>query len=170
MTDELKPCPFCRMPMQHRFALHVSDGNTDDIIHAEPTDCGLQFFSVNSADQGKTVVAAWNERSTQPTPPDSERMIGSLSVDIELALKEMGFLIGESNAIKLAELAVTTLRQRAEASDELLRKVFLHGHAEGWTGNQSRRDVQYVDAEKSWELYVSNGALEKTKAALEQST
>lgn len=49
-------------------------------------------------------------------------------------------------------------------ADELLREIFLHGHSEGWTGNQTRRDVQHVDAEKGWSLYVSNGALEKTKA------
>lgn len=49
-------------------------------------------------------------------------------------------------------------------ADALLREIFLHGHVEGWTGNQNRRDAQHVDAEKGWLLYVSNGALEKTKA------
>lgn len=54
--------------------------------------------------------------------------------------------------------------QPTAQSDELLREIFLHGHSEGWTGNQTRRDVQHADAEKGWSLYVSNGALEKTKA------
>lgn len=63
----LKPCPFCGEAVQHRFALHVSDGNTDDIIHAAPTDCGLQFFSVGSADHGATVAAAWNTRKHDPS-------------------------------------------------------------------------------------------------------
>ena len=49
-------------------------------------------------------------------------------------------------------------------ADEILREIFLYGHSEGWTGNQTRRDVQQVDAENGWSLYVSNGALEKTKA------
>ena len=55
------------------------------------------------------------------------------------------------------------VEQLTTQSDELLREIFLHGHSEGWTGNQTRRDVQHVDAEKGWSLYVSNGALEKTK-------
>ncbi len=54
--------------------------------------------------------------------------------------------------------------QPTTQGDELLREIFLHGHSEGWTGNQTRRDVQHADAEKGWSLYVSNGALEKTKA------
>ena len=56
------------------------------------------------------------------------------------------------------------VEQLTTQSDELLREIFLHGHSEGWTGNQTRRDVQHVDAEKGWSLYASNGALEKTKA------
>jgi len=54
--------------------------------------------------------------------------------------------------------------QSKGGEDALLRAIFIHGHMEGWAGNQMRRDVQYVDAEKSWSLYVSNGALEKAKA------
>lgn len=48
----------------------------------------------------------------------------------------------------------------------LLKRVFLAGHSEGWTGNQQRRDVQHMDAEKGWSLYVSNGALDAAIAAL----
>lgn len=53
---------------------------------------------------------------------------------------------------------------RIEALEAALRDVFIHGHGEGWRGNQMRRDVKHEDAEKSWSLYVSNGALEKTIA------
>jgi hypothetical protein len=53
---------------------------------------------------------------------------------------------------------------RIEALEAALRDVFIHGHSEGWRGNQMRRDVKHEDAEKSWSLYVSNGALEKTIA------
>jgi hypothetical protein len=52
------------------------------------------------------------------------------------------------------------------AENALLKRAFLAGHAEGWTGNQQRRDVQHVDAEKSWNLYVENGALNKSRTAL----
>lgn len=131
------------------------------------------------------VVAAF----TQPTPPDSEREsameklailkgqlldyikpYGNMRDDFTITrpMSDIHLAIKRIAAIELDVIELTTLRQRAEASDELLHKVFLHGHAEGWAGNQSRRDVQYVDAEKSWSLYVSNGALEKVKAALEQ--
>jgi len=70
MSDEaimLKACPWCRKAVQHRFALDVSDGGTDDIIHAAPTDCGMQYFSVGSADRGVTVAAAWNQRTPDST-------------------------------------------------------------------------------------------------------
>jgi hypothetical protein len=49
---------------------------------------------------------------------------------------------------------------------ELCKRIFLSGHSEGWTANQCRRDVQFVDAEKSWKLYVENGALAKAAASL----
>lgn len=48
---------------------------------------------------------------------------------------------------------------------DMCRRVFLHAHSDGWTGNQMRRDVQHVDAAKSWELYVKHGALAKVIAA-----
>ena len=63
------------------------------------------------------------------------------------------------------------LSARVETLEAALRDVFIHGHGEGWRGNQMRRDVKRVDAEKSWSLYVSSGALGKTIAhkALEGS-
>jgi hypothetical protein len=49
---------------------------------------------------------------------------------------------------------------------EACKRIFLAGHSEGWTGNQQRRDVQHIDAEKGWSLYVENGALRKALAHL----
>lgn len=66
--------------------------------------------------------------------------------------------------IERAADALTTLSAENERLEAALREVFLDGHGEGWRGNQTRRDVQHVDAEKSWSLYVSNGALSKTIA------
>jgi hypothetical protein len=62
---ELKPCPFCGGAMQPRHALWPSDGDTDAVIHAEPSECGLAGgFSIGTADNGASVAAAWNRRST----------------------------------------------------------------------------------------------------------
>ncbi len=61
--------------------------------------------------------------------------------------------------------ALEAERAKGEARVEnLCALVFLAGHSEGWTGNQCRRDVQHVDAEKGWRLYVQNGALDKAIA------
>lgn len=48
------------------------------------------------------------------------------------------------------------------ALEAFAQDIFKHGHLDGWTGNQTRRNVQHVDADKGWSLYVSNGALAKT--------
>jgi hypothetical protein len=44
---------------------------------------------------------------------------------------------------------------------KLAKRAFLAGHGDGWRGNQLRRDTQMADAEKSWDLLVQNGAVEK---------
>jgi hypothetical protein len=54
-----------------------------------------------------------------------------------------------------------TTSSKIEELEGVLKRVYLAGHSEGWTGNQQRRDVQHVDAEKGWNLYVQNGALNK---------
>jgi hypothetical protein len=61
---ELLPCPFCGGQMMRREALWPSDGDTDGIIHACPTDCPLPEFNVGIADQCASVAAAWNHRAT----------------------------------------------------------------------------------------------------------
>jgi hypothetical protein len=50
----------------------------------------------------------------------------------------------------------------------LCERVFLAGHWDGWRGNQLRRDVHHVDAEKSWQSYVKDGALNKALATLQR--
>lgn len=42
---------------------------------------------------------------------------------------------------------------------ELCRLVWTHGHADGWRGNQLRRNTGDVDAAEGWKNYVKNGAL-----------
>jgi hypothetical protein len=66
MSEQAKllPCPFCGGAMQPRDALWPSEGDTDGIIHASPTDCPLPEFSVHVADEGVSVAAAWNTRAS----------------------------------------------------------------------------------------------------------
>jgi hypothetical protein len=90
MTIELKPCPFCGGAVQPRDALWPSEGDTDAVIHAEPTDCPMVSFSNYTAD--KSVYERWNARAaiaalghnealkssppekvTAPTPPASTK-------------------------------------------------------------------------------------------------
>jgi hypothetical protein len=60
----LLPCPFCGGRMQRRDALWPSEGDTDAIIHAEPTDCPIEgAFSIGTADDCVSVAAAWNRRA-----------------------------------------------------------------------------------------------------------
>lgn len=60
---------------------------------------------------------------------------------------------------------MTTQDAQGVALEAICKRVFLAAHGDGWRGNQLRRDVQHVDAEKSWEAYVGHGALEKALAA-----
>lgn len=67
----LLSCPFCGGAMQPRHALWPSDGDTDAVIHAEPTECGLAGgFSIGTADNGVSVAAAWNCRAAPPVVPE----------------------------------------------------------------------------------------------------
>lgn len=61
--DALKPCPFCGGDVMHRHALWPSDGDTDSVIHAQGSTCGMGCFSIGTADQGVSVAAAWNARA-----------------------------------------------------------------------------------------------------------
>ena len=68
-----------------------------------------------------------------------------------------------SEAADEIERLRAALQQSRSAVEAVAREVFLHAHWDGWIGSQGRRDVQHVDAAKSWNAYVHNSALEKTK-------
>ena len=59
--ETLNRCPFCGAEVQFRKALHISDGNTDAIIHKKPTECGLVEFSNGTYDE--SILALWNART-----------------------------------------------------------------------------------------------------------
>lgn len=59
----VKACPFCGAAMMFRKALWPSDGCTDAIIHAAPTDCGLTAFDTETTDE--SAIAAWNRRASE---------------------------------------------------------------------------------------------------------
>src|ERR1700749_106334 len=60
-SPELLPCPWCKGTVQFRKALWISDGNTDAIIHAGPTNCGMVEFSDGTTDE--SIIAKWNTRA-----------------------------------------------------------------------------------------------------------
>ena len=62
----LSACPFCQGAVQFRKALHICDGNTDAIIHAAPTNCGMAQFEDGSTDE--SIIAKWNTRSVNAVP------------------------------------------------------------------------------------------------------
>ena len=80
----LKPCPFCGKAMQYRAALFVSDGCTDAVIHAEPTDCGLVQFDIGATDGGVSTIAAWNRRATDPAVAELVAALGAILADIRV--------------------------------------------------------------------------------------
>jgi hypothetical protein len=60
---ELLPCPFCGGAVQPRHCLHREDGGSDAVIHVNPAHCGTGDFSIDTADHGVSVAAAWNRRA-----------------------------------------------------------------------------------------------------------
>lgn len=65
----LLPCPFCGSAVQPRDALWPSEGDSDAVIHAAPTDCPLVTFSNGTSD--KSAYALWNQRfSRAPSDVD----------------------------------------------------------------------------------------------------
>ena len=61
-STALAACPFCGGAMQFRKALWPSDGCTDAVIHAEPSDCGMHGFDIGTTDE--SVIGAWNRRAS----------------------------------------------------------------------------------------------------------
>lgn len=73
----LKPCPFCGKAMMLRGALWPSEGDTDAVIHAEPTDCPMYDFCDGTADG--SIAEKWNRRAlTSTTPPDVAGLVERL--------------------------------------------------------------------------------------------
>ena len=58
--EQLKPCPFCGGSVLFRAALWPSDGDTDGIIHAQPTSCPMVVFDNGKSDG--SLIAVWNKR------------------------------------------------------------------------------------------------------------
>ena len=116
-----------------------------------------------------------NTRSEASAPVIDEGLIKRLFGEFGVFRMARTGWLGSNNTAKVQEVIETETQLRAAleagcaglvAENALLKRAFLAGHAEGWTGNQQRRDVQHVDAEKSWNLYVENGALNKSRTAL----
>ena len=84
----ISTCPFCQGVMQFRKALHIADGNTDAIIHAGPTNCGMVQFEDGSTDE--SIIAKWNTRSINAVP------------DLVAALERASTLIDESRSGHIA--------------------------------------------------------------------
>ena len=121
--------------------------------------CELQIRNARRfdtpADELEAKLPAAVEQAWQDFLPQADAALSLMQPEIDRRVAEE-----KANAAD----ALTTLSARVETLEAALREVFLHGHSEGWRGNQTRRDVQPVDAKKSWSLYVSNGALSKTIA------
>jgi len=103
----LKPCPFCGKAMMLRGALWPSEGDTDAVIHAEPTDCPMYDFCDGTADG--SIAEKWNRRAlTSTTPPDVAGLIGELADEADLCRNETATDIAD-----LLDRAATALRLSA---------------------------------------------------------
>ena len=78
---ELADCPFCGGAVMFRKALFVSDGCTDAIIHAAPTNCGLTDFTTYTTDE--SVITTWNTRvlASRAGVPDGFVLVRQEAID-----------------------------------------------------------------------------------------
>lgn len=87
---------------------------------------------------------------------------------VEQRQRDVGNVYTRPETERFVRLTFEALAHPTEQTDDAVveryKRVFLAGHSEGWTGNQTRRDVQHVDAEKGWALFVQNSALAKIAA------
>lgn len=113
-VDALAPCPLCGGAMMFRKALWPSDGNTDDIIHASPSTCGLMGFSTGTTDE--SVISAWNTRAqSAPAPDDVREAVARGLYNHEWSrLDGMGKIWGENTDgpywLALADAAIAAYR------------------------------------------------------------
>lgn len=118
---QLSPCPFCGGAVMFRKALFVSDGCTDAIIHAEPTNCGMTDFTTYTTDE--SVIAAWNTRT-----------------QLRTAAAEGGEAAGYVQPEELQRLATTgeEMIYRDRMQDDFI-PVYLHPPTDsgaGWDGER----------------------------------
>ena len=90
----LLPCPFCGGAVQPRDALWPSEGDSDAVIHAAPTDCPISIFSNGSTD--KSIYALWNRRPPGPSALKSAELLGTPSALVEHVARS---LFGPQNSV-----------------------------------------------------------------------
>lgn len=150
---KLLPCPFCGGAMQPRDALWPSEGDTDGIIHASPTDCPLPEFSVGIADEGVSVAEAWNKRAALPhlRAGDREEIEAEAQKIIDGLLRERerpfsGLDIGPIDAVvKLRDaiLSFPAVQERRVPEGDLSEDAVLDAIRTCW-GSQDVRDALTV--------------------------
>jgi hypothetical protein len=140
---ELLPCPFCGGAMQPRDALWPSEGDTDGIIHANPTDCPLPEFSIQVADEGVSVAAAWNKRA-QPLMGVERAALPPLRAREEIPEDVVLAFMRRSNLPSRAILEMTVtewkdgidIQRPSHSTMEFARALFTAGQEwrepEGW--------------------------------------
>jgi len=101
---DMRACPFCGARVQLREALWPSEGDTDAIIHVNPTTCPLISFSNGSADGCVTVVEKWNSRKGD----DRDELIEALRAQLDVSLQFM-----EREGFSVQEVANCTAQARA---------------------------------------------------------
>lgn len=113
LVAELLPCPFCGGQMQFRQALWPSEGDTDAVIHAAPTNCPLSDFSNDTFDG--SVIPAWNTRARLPSSNAAVELT-PLDAEIEAALHHLQ-ADGAIDRGGLAEVLRKCRQARAPSSD-----------------------------------------------------
>jgi len=131
-NSELKACPLCGGRMMFRKALWPSDGCTDAVIHAEPTDCGMVVFDTGTTDE--SVIAAWNTRKSEALADDAveraaedwmhKRFAPDHPNDCDYDADEMidAFMAGAALSTLTPSPAVDLLREVEDAMAQALAK------------------------------------------------
>lgn len=133
--DALKPCPFCGGDVMHRHALWPSDGDTDSVIHAQGSTCGMGCFSIGTADQGVSVAAAWNARAAiaalqaEPQPEadmfwdsDDGESFGHSIQDL-IAERDVGEVVTVDRAMRLPSIKVRVISGETDEDDNTWEEV-----------------------------------------------
>lgn len=102
--------------MMLRDALWPSEGDTDGILHAAPTDCPLGEFSVQVADECVSVAAAWNKRALSPDLTEvaylrealraAKGYLMNAQIDLETGARKVTTLMTIAGGLKMIEAAL----------------------------------------------------------------